>query len=228
MFSALQISSDHNLGRLNEPSPDVYRIGANLFESGELMGPVISFGNNQEVFGEGETAEYVYKIIEGAVRKYALLRDGRRQIAGFYFPGEIFGLEPADRHNNYADAITASRILVVKRAQLLRCAEQEKHVGHHMWLAIARELRRSEVHALLLIKSARERVAAFLLDMADRFQGGTIELPMPRQDIADYLGLTIETVCRILHELSDASIIERVGMRRIIVRNRSLLRELDP
>ena len=97
-----------------------------------------------------------------------------------------------------------------------------------MWAATARELRRTQDHLLLLIKNAQERVAAFLLEMADRSQaGGAIELPMSRQDIADYLGLTIETVSRTLTHFETAAAIELPRSRRIVLRNRSALNKLN-
>jgi CRP/FNR family nitrogen fixation transcriptional regulator len=92
----------------------------------------------------------------------------------------------------------------------------------------SQELTRSQNHALLLIKSAQERLAAFLLEMAERIMGkGAVELPMSRQDIADYLGLTIETVSRTLTQFAGASTIELVASRRIVLRNRSALRQLN-
>ena len=97
-----------------------------------------------------------------------------------------------------------------------------------MWALTARELQRVQDHILVLIKSARERVAGFLLEMADRASGdGVVELPMSRQDIADYLGLTIETVSRTLSQLQKSSAIEVPTSRRIVLRNRFVLGRLD-
>jgi CRP-like cAMP-binding protein len=97
-----------------------------------------------------------------------------------------------------------------------------------MWELTARELQRVQKHSLALIRTAEERVAGFLLEMADRVaSGGTVELPMSRQDIADYLGLTIETVSRTLKLLEDAAAIEVARRRRILLRNRSALRRLN-
>jgi DNA-binding transcriptional ArsR family regulator len=101
-------------------------------------------------------------------------------------------------------------------------------VAREMWALTARELQRVQEHSLVLIKSAEERVAGFLLEMADRVPtGATVELPMSRQDIADYLGLTIETVSRTLKLLEDAAAIEVAKRRRILLRNRSALRRLN-
>ena len=97
-----------------------------------------------------------------------------------------------------------------------------------MWALTARELQRVQDHIMVLIKSAQERVAGFLLEMADRVPGGgAVELPMSRQDIADYLGLTIETVSRTLTQLERAAAIELPTSRRIVLRNLSALNWLN-
>jgi CRP/FNR family nitrogen fixation transcriptional regulator len=97
-----------------------------------------------------------------------------------------------------------------------------------MWAFTARELQRVQAHMLLLIKSAQERVATFLLEMADRVSAkGAVELAMSRQDIADYLGLTIETVSRTLTQLEKTAAIEVSTARRIVLRNHSALARLN-
>ena len=86
----------------------------------QLMGAVMSYPRNTEIFGENEPADYVYKVISGSVRTYKILNDGRRQIGGFYLPGDIFGLQFADEHTFSAEAITDAKVLVVKRSALTR------------------------------------------------------------------------------------------------------------
>lgn len=199
-----------------------------LFNCLELRGPTIPFARNEELFGEGEPNEFIYKIISGAVRSYKLLTDGRRQITGFYLPGDIVGLHEGTEHSTSAEAIANSLVLVVRRSTVIKSAENDIQLARNLWKATVVELARAQSHALLLIKSAQERVAAFILDMADRLQvNGTIELPMSRQDIADFLGLTIETVSRTLTLFTDDSAIELVASRRILLRNRSALSELN-
>ncbi len=199
-----------------------------LFGAVELNGASMTFGRNAEIFGEGEDAEYVYKVLSGAARTYKVLSDGRRQISAFYLPGDVFGLESTDTHSYSAEAIADSVVLVVRRSTLLRSAEQNNDVARQLWSLTARELNRTQMHVLLLIKSARERLAAFLLEMAERLaEKGAVELPMSRQDIADYLGLTIETVSRTLTQLADASTIQLLASRRILLCNRSALSRLN-
>jgi CRP/FNR family nitrogen fixation transcriptional regulator len=195
----------------------------------ELMGACMSFGANAEIYGENEPAEYLYKVVSGTVRTYKVLVDGRRQIGAFHLPGDIFGLETGEVHTFSAEAITECKIIVIKRSTVMALAARDNNdVARQMWGLTARELRRLQEHSLVLIKSAEERVAGFLLEMADRVpSGGAVELPMSRQDIADYLGLTIETVSRTLKHLEDAAAIEVPKRRRILLRNRSALRRLN-
>jgi CRP-like cAMP-binding protein len=194
----------------------------------ELMGACMSFSRNSEIYGENEPADYLYKIVSGTVRTYKVLIDGRRQVGAFYLPGDMFGLETGNEHAFSAEAITDCKIIVIKRSVVLALAARDNEVARQMWELTARELHRVQEHSLVLIKSAEERVAGFLLEMAARGAGGgTVELPMSRQDIADYLGLTIETISRTLKHLEDAAAIEVAKRRRILLRNRSALRRLN-
>jgi len=194
----------------------------------ELMGAVMPFARNAEIYGENEPADYLYKIVSGAVRIYKVLVDGRRQIGAFYLPGDIFGLETGDEHTFSAEAITDCKIIVIKRSAVEALAAKNNEFARQMWAVTARELQRMQEHVLVLIKSAQERLAAFLLEMAERMPGSSaVDLPMSRQDIADYLGLTIETVSRTLTQLERTATIEVPTSRRILLRNRSALNRLN-
>jgi CRP/FNR family transcriptional regulator, nitrogen fixation regulation protein len=194
----------------------------------KLMGAPMSFARNAEIYGEGEPADYLYKVISGTVRTYKVLSDGRRQIGAFYMPGDVFGLETGDEHTFSAEAISGAKVLVIKRSALVALAERDNEVARQLWALTGRELSRVQDHILLLIKTAQERVVGFLLEMAERASSnGALELPMSRQDIADYLGLTIETVSRTLTTLENAAAIELPTSRRIVLRNRSALNRLN-
>lgn len=198
-----------------------------LGESMHLMGAIMSYPRNSEIFGENEPAVYLYKVVSGSVRTYNILSDGRRQIGGFYLPGDIFGLQ-FDEHTFSAEAISDAKILVIKRSALNSLAGRDAAIARELIALISRELCRMQKQVLLLIKSAQERVASFLLEMAERVSAGdAVELPMSRQDVADYLGLTIETVSRTLTSLECAAVIEVPTSRRIILRNRSALRRMN-
>jgi len=193
-----------------------------------LMGAVMPYPRNAEIFGESDPAEYLYKVVSGVVRTYKILNDGRRQIGGFYLPGDVFGLESGDEHTLAAEAVTDTKVLIVKRSALTALAARDATVARELYALTARELRRAQERILLLIKSAQERVASFLLEMTERAPAGnTIDLPMSRQDIADYLGLTIETVSRTLTSLESTAAIEVPTSRRIVLRNRSALTRLN-
>ena len=195
-----------------------------LGQSMQLMGAMMTYPRDTEIFGENEPADYLYKVISGSVRTYKILSDGRRQVGGFYLPGDIFGLEFADAHTLSAEAISDAKVLVVKRSALNSLAGRDAAVAQQLFALTGRELCRVQDRILLLIKSAQERVASFLLEMSERAaHNNTIELPMPRQDIADYLGLTIETVSRTLSSLETAATIEVPTSRRIVLRNRAAL-----
>jgi CRP-like cAMP-binding protein len=188
------------------------------------MGATMSYDRNAEIYGEGEPAECTYKVVAGAVRTYKMLADGRRQIGCFYLPGDVFGLETGDNYSFSAEAISDAKILVVERKALLSLAKRDSEVAHQLWSATGQELRRVQDHVLVLIKSAKERVASFLLEMAQRHSGtNDIVLPMSRQDIADYLGITIETVSRTLAELEDSASIKLTSARHIVLCNRRAL-----
>jgi CRP-like cAMP-binding protein len=167
-------------------------------------------------------------VISGSVRTYKILNDGRRQVGGFYLAGDIFGLEFAEEHTFSAEAVSDAKVVVVKRSAVSTLSSRDPAIGGELFALTGRELRRAQDHVLLLVKSAQERVASFLLEMAERAgSGNTVELPMSRQDIADYLGLTIETVSRTLTGLESAAAIEVPTSRRIVLRNRPALARLN-
>jgi CRP-like cAMP-binding protein len=199
-----------------------------LFGNAELKGITVPFSRDEEIFGEGEPAEFVYKVLSGVVRGYRLLSDGRRQINGFYLPGDIFGFDLGEEHGNSAEAVSECSLLLIKRTTLLALADRDRDIGSRLLSLIAAELKRSRRHGLLLVKTAPERLASFLLEMAERVAGGgAVELPMSRQDIADYLGLTIETVSRTLTQFAQSAMIQLVASRQVVLRNQSLLSQLN-
>jgi CRP-like cAMP-binding protein len=200
----------------------------NLDSPLDMMGSQMRFGRNVEIFGEGEPAEYLYKVVSGAVRTYKVLADGRRQIGAFYLPGDIFGLEASDDHTFSAEAVSDSQVLVIKRSAVMDLAARDSGVAQQLWTVTGHELQRAQDHVMLLIKSAQERVAGFLVEMAKRApSASTIQLAMSRQDIADYLGLTIETISRTLTQFEKSAAIALPTSRQIEIRNRAALARLN-
>ncbi len=200
-----------------------------LHRAFEREGFIRSYRRNSRVYSEGERADVAYKIITGGVRAYRLLANGKRQIVAFYLPGDVFGLETGNKHTQFAESIASSMVLVVKRKLILELAGRDHIVANELRDIAWSDLRRSQDHVvLLLFKSAQGRVASFLLDIAHRVRDmGSVELPMWRHDIADYLGLTIETVSRTLMIFQRASAISIPASRQIEIRNRALLRRIS-
>ena len=184
-----------------------------------------------EVFGEGEEAEYIYQIISGAVRTYKLLADGRRQINSFHLPGDMFGLENGATHRFTAEAVIETRVRITRRRSLLETMQSRQSGASSFLGLVTRNLQHAENHMLLLgRKTALERVAAFLLELDERLGHPTIlVLPMSRRDIADYLGLTLETVSRACSALRDQKMLRFDGatQRQIVLLDRKGLAEYD-
>ena len=155
------------------------------------------YRRNTEVFKEAEPAAYVYQVIEGAVRSHKLLSDGRRQIGAFHLAGDIFGFENGDLHRFTAEAVVDTTLHFVERQRLIKT---DPMVVRTLLTMTTANLEHVENHLLLLGRqTAEERVAAFLLEMNGRLAAPEgMSLPMDRRDIADYLGLTLETVSRVL------------------------------
>jgi CRP/FNR family nitrogen fixation transcriptional regulator len=214
------------IGRTAHAAPDFApHPSADTFD---LVGAPMPFARNAEIYGENEPADYLYKVISGTVRTYKVLSDGRRQIGAFYLPGDVFGFETGTEHSFSAEAISNARVMVIRRSTVTALAARDHAAAQQLLGATTRELARAQNHIMLLIKTAQERVAGFLLEMADRAAGhNEVDLPMSRQDIADYLGLTIETVSRTLTLLESSAAIALPTSRRIVLRNRAALRRLD-
>src|SRR5262245_34877802 len=199
-----------------------------LASSVAQMGVPMLYARDSEIHGEGEEAEYVYQVASGAVRHYTILNYGRRQIGAFYLPGDIFGLEIGEAHELSAEAVCNCTVAVIKRSSLTGLAERDAGIAQALWSVTARELKRARKHMLLLVRTAQERVASFLLEMADRTRAsGQVDLQMPRRDIADYLGLTIETVSRTLTQLESQAAIALPSARRVQLTNLRELRRMD-
>jgi len=225
-LAAVQTESPGHL--LHETTPNDLSVPPwALTGSVELTGTPMSFARDTEIYGEAEKAEYFYKIISGAARTYKVLADGRRQISAFHLPGDIFGLETGEAYSFSAEAVVDAKLLVIKRSIVLLRAARDAAVARQLWMLAGRELQRTHNHALLLIKSAPERMASFLLEMAERIRSSDeVELPMSRQDVADYLGLTIETVSRILTRFENAEAIALPTTKRIVLHDRAVLERL--
>jgi CRP/FNR family transcriptional regulator, nitrogen fixation regulation protein len=179
---------------------------------GTILKSTYSYKKDEEIYGQGKAATYCYQLVNGAICILSKLTNGRRQIGAFYFPGDVFGLDPTMHYRWSAEAIVeATTVRRVKRKALLRKASSTLSFARGVRSIAERDLLHGEDHRILLGQlTARERVAAFLLQMNNRIGvNGEIELPMSRTDIGDYLGLTIETVSREISALSDERVLRR-------------------
>jgi CRP/FNR family transcriptional regulator, nitrogen fixation regulation protein len=226
--ASLQPTGPHRNRQIADRAPSLEPPVGSYPGSLEILGVAMSFPRDGEIYSENSAADYLYRVISGTVRTYKALSDGRRQIRAFYLPGDIFGLETAEAHAFSAEAITDAELLVIKRSAVVALAARDHGMTRQLWSLTSRELEHAQGHVLLLTQSAQERVVSFLLEMAGRVPASDeVELPMSRQDIADYLGLTIETVSRMLTQLERAAAIELPTSRRVVLRSRSALNRLN-
>ncbi|GAU84531.1 transcriptional regulator of Crp/Fnr family [Bosea sp. BIWAKO-01] len=167
-----------------------------------------SFDAKETVFVQDHPAHSVYNIIEGMVRLYKLLPDGRRQIIGFALPGDFLGLAMRDAFGFSADAVDSVSACAFSRSAYASLVNAKPHLLRRLHEFATHELTLAQEQMMLLgRRSAEERVICFLLTMRDRWAklgkpSVTVPLPMSRQDIADFLGLTIETVSRTFTKLA--------------------------
>lgn len=177
---------------------------------------------DEEIVGQGEPADFCYLVQSGCVRTVKLMEDGRRQVGEFLFPGDLFGWDALEEHDFGAEAVTAAALRRYPRRLLEALAERDRDLAQRLRTLTAHELRAGRERMLLLgRKTAAERIASFLLEISARLGGAgnrPIELPMRRVDIADYLGLTIETVCRGLTSLRRKQIIA-IERTQVAIRN---------
>src|SRR3954468_23414833 len=187
----------------------------------QSIGSVGKFKRNAAVFNQGDPARHVYKVISGAVRTGRVLMDGRRQIADFYLPGDFFGLDWQSEHGFTAEAIADAVVVSYPRAQLERVAENQIAVQKLLMSLLCKSLSATQNHVVMLGRqTAQERLACFLRSTMARSEDHTnVDLPMSRLDIADYLGLTIETVSRGISQFKRQQFISISGTHGVTLKN---------
>ena len=166
-------------------------------------------------------------VVDGIVRRCKTFQNGKRAIVAFHTPGELFGWTDEVKHALSTEAAANSLILFFKRSALLSVVAREQKVAAFLLASTTSELRRIQEHSLLINRSAKCRVASFLLDLSARIdEMSDVDLPMSHQDIADHLGLSIETISRTITEFEHACLIERASARTIVLKNRAALARL--
>jgi CRP/FNR family nitrogen fixation transcriptional regulator len=184
-------------------------------------GAVVQVAEGREIFAEGDEPDLFYKVVSGVVRICKFLNEGRRQIVSFHVAGEVFGLELGTDRQLAAEAVSDCTLICYRRRGIELMAQKDQTVSQQLLQYAMQNLAQAQAHALLLARrGAAEKVACFLLDWQERSNGDeTIHLAMTRQEIADYLALTIETVSRSFSQF------ERDGV--IALHNTRDLRLLD-
>ena len=192
----------------------------------ERQATTLDFERNDEIFAQDEPAQYCYLVLSGCVRTVTLIEDGRRQVGEFLLPGDLFGCDSLAEHDFSAEAVTQVVVRRYCRRALESLADSSRELARTLRELSANQLRAARERMIMLgRKTASERIAGFLVEMSERGAvdaHGRIELPMSRTDVADHLGLTIETVCRGLSELHRVGTIA-VNRGTVAIRNRRAL-----
>lgn len=189
---------------------------------------VSRYGQHDTIFFEGDRADTVCQLVEGAVMLYKLLPDGRRQVVELLGPGDVFGFAQGEFRDSSAETLTATRVRFYDRRHAERSCSFQRVIARQMLV----QLEAMHEHAVLLGRmSAMERVARFLLRLAVHVAGESSEpevvrLSMTRQEIADYLGLTIETVSRSFSELRRRGVIVLEKQDRVRIANQRAMEDL--
>ena len=206
--------SQHSFG---DRAPIRAALGAHSvadFEQGMSHAALRRVETKEFLFAEGDEISHVYRVETGAIALYKVLADGRRQVMGFAYPGDLIGLGIEGEHGMNAQAVKSTRVRCLSVTSLRQSAAMDPMLGFKLYEALAREL--AATRDLMLTtgqRSAVERVAGFLLAFSRRNarngqDPASFELPMTRTDIGDFLGLTIETVSRTFTKLKLLGVIE--------------------
>ena len=231
--SAPRLPSDHACARC----PVRARAFCVVLEADQLgtlkaQGSTVKLEASQCLFHQGDAADLVYNLTSGLLKLYRLLPDGRRQITGFVFPGDFLGITLEDEHAFTAEAVEPAECCRYVRARFEAFVQDHPKVEHELYLTAAHELAAAKEQMVLLgRKTAAERLATFLLDLFDRARRRNadweiIRVPMTRTDIADYLGLTKETISRTFTAFKNGKTIRLLPGDRIELLGRDRLEQL--
>lgn len=193
----------------------------------QQIGTKVRFARNTTIFNDGDDAAYTYKIISGAVRLCKHTSNGRRQIADFLLAGDYFGFLQVGTYSFTAEAVSDVVVMAYPQRQVEQLSNTMPSMSRRLLTLLSQTLLGMQDHLVMLGRqAAKERVASFLLLLAERSdaeEGEAFEVPMSRQDIADYLGLTIETVCRALSDLKRSKLIAIPNVHQIAIKDSEAL-----
>ncbi len=204
-------------------------IANNETDALDMLGTVVTARAGAEIYGEGDTAIAWYRVQSGVLRTCKLFPDGRRQVEDFLFAGDFFGLETRDEYAFAAEAVTPVTVIRYARPRLSAVAATDTRVASRLLDVTLAQLGKAYGHMSLLgRKTAEEKLATFLIGMLERSPNPkVIDLSMSRTDIADYLGLTIETVSRTFSALKRDGVIALPSAQHVLVLDRRALEELS-
>jgi len=217
----------HDIRRPASVMPPIGREATDGAAALDRVGTLVIIGREQPLFFTGDAADCYFKVVKGAVRSCKLLADGRRHIGDFFLAGDFIGLDADDTYAFTAEAVTETTLIRYARRKVDALAALEPRVAKSL-VDIMREGLSSarDRMAMLGHMTASERIAFFLLNLADRSDDTRIELPMTRTDIGDYLGLTMETVSRTFSQLKHDGVIKQRTVHEIAITDRAALEGL--
>ena len=183
---------------------------------------------NGTIFNDGDEALKTFKVISGVIRLCKHANDGRRQVIGFRLPGDFFGLMQAGEYSCSAEAVNDVVLDAYSQRRLNQMMSDRRGIGRRFTELLMKQLSELQAHLVLLGRqNAMERVAGFLLNLvarADAGEGEIFDVPMGQRDIADHLGLAVETICRAFCELKRDGVIDPVSTHEFRLRNAGSLR----
>ena len=196
----------------------------------DALAVIVPYHRGQEICGQGRSVEHWYFLISGAARRCAIRSDGRRQIVDLLLPGDFFGLAFGDQSDATIEAVAENTVVAsYPRPRIEVLAESDPKIARELWDIAFKALSRMETQLLILGRiTALEKVGSFLLEMSARLSNGDTErvaLPISRYDIADYLGVSVETVSRALSHLKQRGAIKLLSTRTVSIIHRDVLEE---
>jgi CRP-like cAMP-binding protein len=232
MLQEVSLSEFPVAGQVSQRTPERQSSAPQGLDAHIARAPVRIVSAKEHVFTEGDDRSHLYRVETGAICLYKVLSDGRRQVLGFAYPGDLVGLGPLGEHQFNAQATKRSRLRSLPLSTVHQIARHDPVLAIRLYEMISQEL--AAAHDLLLTtgqRTAMERVAAFLLAMSGRSKrasgdANTIHLPMTRSDIGDFLGLTIETVSRTFTKLRQLKIIDLEQSAEVRIRDMEGLERL--
>jgi CRP-like cAMP-binding protein len=217
------------LSRVPGQLPGVTKPEAEDLRALQQIGAKVRFARNTTIFNEGDDAAYTYKIVSGAVRLCKHTSNGRRQIADFLLAGDYFGFLQLGTYSFTAEAVSDVVVVAYPQRQIEQLSNTMPSMSRRLLTLLSQRLLGMQDHLVMLGRqAAKQRVASFFLLLAERSEaeeGEAFEVPMSRQDIADYLGLTIETVCRALSDLKRTRLIAIPSVHQIVISDREALEQ---